>query len=230
MGVLLTVIILSGCTTIEKDADNKNHQVNLTEATQITEETMTGYVLHIDTEKNVISLNISDWVNRGKTAVNDMMHSKKITYNDDTMFQDEHGSIVHPKDFKIDEKLAVLLLPETSSSSDETVSAAHKVIQLTMSREEKLKRFLAGSDNFHTVVLYEEGTRPPYDEMDFEKHVPESFSGGISWVPYIEGLAVDYKEELSLEKLPVILVFDRNELVFQTETMDQLKLWSSENR
>jgi hypothetical protein len=38
--------------------------------------------------------------------------------------------------------------------------------------------------------------------MDFEKHVPESFSGEISWVPYVEGLAIEYKEELNLEKLP----------------------------
>ncbi|MDQ8734220.1 hypothetical protein [Paenibacillus sp. LHD-38] len=185
---------------------------------------MTGYLLHIDTKTRVVSLNISKWVNRGKTKVNDMMHSKKITYNENTIFQDEHGSVVHPVDFKIGEKLAVLPTPDAASSSDETVSVADKVIQLTMSKEEKLERFLASSDNFHTVVLYEEGTTPPYDEIDFEKHVPESFAGGISWVPYIEGLAVDYKEELGLEKLPMILVFDRNGLVFQTETLEQLKL------
>lgn len=230
IGILLTVFILAGCTAVEKETNNKNIQNNGKETTKITDETMTGYVLQIETETNVISLNISDWVNRGKTEVNDVMHSKRIIYNDDTMFQDEHGSIVRPEDFKIGEKLAVLLVPEAASSSDETVSIAQEIIQLTMSKEEKLNRFLAGSDNFHTVVLYVEGIRPPYDEMDFEQHVPESFSGGISWVPYIEGMAVDYKEELGLEKLPVILVFDRNELVFQAETMEQLKLWSSENR
>jgi len=230
LGVSLTILLLSGCTTIEKDADNKNLLDNRTEATDITEETMNGYVLHIDTETRVVNLNISNWVNRGKTEVNDVMHAQEIAYSENTTFLDEKGSVVHPEDFKIGEKLAVLLVPEMTSTGDETATFAGKIIQLTMSKEEKLNRFLAGSDNFHTVVLYEEGTRPPYDEMDFEKHVPESFSGGISWVPYIEGLAVDYKDELGLDKLPVILVFDRNEIVFQTETLEQLKLWSSENR
>ncbi|KRE21306.1 hypothetical protein [Paenibacillus sp. Soil522] len=220
----MTVFLLSGCATVEKDAVNNIDQDSRTQATEITEDTMTGYLLHIDTKTRVVSLNISKWVNRGKTEVNDMMHSKKITYNENTIFQDKHGSVVHPGDFKIGEKLAVLPTTDAESSSDETASVADKVIQLTMSKEEKLERFLASSDNFHTVVLYEEGTTPPYDEMDFEKHVPESFSGGISWVPYIEGLAVDYKEELGLEKLPMILVFDRNGLVFQTETLEQLKL------
>lgn len=224
------MFLLSGCATVEKDAVNNNVQNSRTVAVEITEETMTGYLQHIDTKTRVFSLNISDWVNRGKTEVNDMMHSKKITYNENTVFQDEYGSVVYIEDFKIGEKLAVLLTPGTTSSSIEKASAADKIIQLTMPKEEKLKRFLSSSDNFHTVLLYEEGTTPPYDEMDFEKHVPESFSGGISWVPYLVGMAVDYKEELGLEKLPMILVFDRNGLVFQTETLEQLKLWTDGSR
>jgi hypothetical protein len=54
--------------------------------------------------------------------------------------------------------------------------------------------------------------------------------GGIYWVPYIEGLAVDIKEELDIEKLPVILLFDRNGVVFQTDTMEELKIWLDINR
>ncbi|WP_227939824.1 hypothetical protein [Alkalihalobacillus deserti] len=115
--------------------------------------------------------------------MNDMMYSKTITYNENTTFQDEQGFDVQPEDFKKGEKLAVFVESDTSSSSHKTVSMATDIIQLEMSREEKLERFLAKGDNLHTVVLYQEGTTPPYDEMDFEKHVPESFSGGISWVP-----------------------------------------------
>jgi len=224
------ILLLSGCGTVEKDAVNNIERDSQTQATVITEDTMTGYVLGIDTKTRVVSLNISKWVNRGKTVVDDIMHSKNIIYNENTIFQDEHGSVVHLEDFKIGEKLAVLLTPEATNSSDKTASLADKVIQMTMSKEEKLERFLASSDNFHTVVLYKEGTTPPYDEMDFSKHVPDSFSGGISWVPYIEGMAADYKEELGLEKLPMILVFDRNGLVFQTETLEKLKIWSEERQ
>ncbi|WP_199617499.1 putative periplasmic lipoprotein [Paenibacillus alkalitolerans] len=186
IGVSLTVVLLSGCGSVQTDSYESNmDQESKTQAVNIslTEDTMTGLLLHIDTNKRELRLNISNWVNRGKTEVNDMMHSKIITYHENTIFQDEYGSIVHPENFKIGEKMAVLPTPDAASSSDETAFTADKIIQLTMSKEEKLDGFLAEGDNFHTVVLYEEGTTPPYDEMDFDKHVPESFSGGISWVP-----------------------------------------------
>lgn len=214
------IVLLSGC------AGNETQGTEMS----LTEDTMTGMLLRIDTQKRELRLNISNWVNRGKTEVDDMMHSITVTYNEKTIFQDEQGSVVHPEDFKIGEKLAVLPTSDTASSNRQTASVADEIIQLKMSKEEKLDRFLARGDNFHTVVLYEEDTTPPYDEMDFNKYVPESFSGGISWIPYVKGLAVDYKKELGIEKLPVIIVFDRNGAVFQTDSMEQLKAWSDENR
>ena len=146
----------------------------------------------MDTKTRVVSLDITNWVNRGKTDA-----FEKITYNENTV---EYGSVIYTEDLKIGEKLAMLLTPETASSSneDEKASAADKIIHTTMPKEEKVQRFLARSDNFHAVVLYEEGTTLPYDEMDFEKHVPESFSGGISWNSLHGRMAVDYKEELGL--------------------------------
>ena len=65
---------------------------------------MTGYLQHIDTKTRVVSLDITNWVNRGKTEANDMMHSKKITYNENTVFQDEYGSVVYTEDLKIGER------------------------------------------------------------------------------------------------------------------------------
>ncbi|MFJ5624624.1 hypothetical protein ACIQD3_18270 [Peribacillus loiseleuriae] len=226
IGVLITLVLLSGCGIVQKKYSNSTN----TQATNISlsEDTMTGHLLNIDTKKREISLDISKWGNRGKTEVDDVMHSKIITYNENTVFQNEHGSDVHLKDFKKGEKLAVLETSDTTSSSNGTVSNANYIIQMTMSKEEKLDRFLAKGDNLHTVVLYEEGTTPPYDEMDFEKHAPESFSGGISWVRYVEGLAVDYKEELGIEKLPLVMVFDRKGMVFKTASIKQLELWSEE--
>ncbi len=44
--------------------------------------------------------------------------------------------------------------------------------------------------------------------------------------PYVEGLAIDYKEELNLGKLPMIMVFDREGMVFQTDSIEQLESWS----
>jgi hypothetical protein len=42
-----------------------------------------------------------------------------------------------------------------------------EIIQLVISKKEKLDRFLAKGDNLHTVVIYAEGQAPPYDEAEF---------------------------------------------------------------
>lgn len=222
--VATTLFLAVGCSNGENNysADKKK---------EIDNDTMTGYLTHIDTSKSELNLDITKWVNRENTGeVVDIQHSKTIIYNKNTTFQDEQGANVDPEDFKKGEKLAVYETSETTSSSNESVFKANNIIQLNMSRQEKLDRFLAKGDNLHTVLLYQEGTTPPYDEMDFEKFVPESFSGGISWVPYVEGLAIDYKEELNIEKLPMIMVFDRDGVVFKTDSIEQLKSWSEENR
>lgn len=225
--LLLSITLLFGLIACSSENNKDDREVM---KKKITDDTMTGYLLHIDKQKNELHLDISKWRNQGETEVHDMMYSKTIKFNENTTFQDEQGLPVQLEDFKKGEKLAIFVESDPSSSNLETVSLAMDIVKLEMSKAEKLDRFLAKGSNFHTVVIYQEGTIPPYDEMDFEKHVPESFSGGISWVPYVEGLAIDYKKELSLEKLPMILVFDRKGVVFQTDTMDQLKSWSAESR
>jgi hypothetical protein len=91
MGFLMT-----GCTSVQ----------NQTTATKIslTDDSMVGFLLSMDVQKRELVLNISDWVNRDKSGVDDVMHSKIITYNQHTVFQDEHGAVVTPEDFRIGEK------------------------------------------------------------------------------------------------------------------------------
>ncbi|MFZ4453743.1 hypothetical protein [Salibacterium aidingense] len=44
----------------------------------------------------------------------------------------------------------------------------------------------------------------------------------MTWRPYQNDYVVDYKEELNVEKFPVILVFNREELVFKTNKVEEL--------
>ncbi|WP_156911701.1 hypothetical protein [Salibacterium aidingense] len=44
----------------------------------------------------------------------------------------------------------------------------------------------------------------------------------MTWRPYQKDYVVDYKEELNVEKFPVILVFNREELVFKTNKVEEL--------
>lgn len=230
IGSLCGAMLLSGCgnkaqtlTAAERNAKPNTEAVSQNYA----EPSAIGSLLGIDTGKRELHLDISDWVNAGKQEVEDRMHAETVPYDEHTIFEDEHGRI-RPDSLKKGQKIAVYRAAVGKASTEgEGLFAAQRIQSVAMTREEKLKRLLAHSDKPHTIVLYEEGTIPPYDEKDFEEHVPQSFSGGISWVPYTEGMAVDYKEELGLEKLPVILLFDRKDVLFQTDSMEQLREWAA---
>ncbi|MFD0717088.1 hypothetical protein [Paenibacillus sp. GCM10027626] len=193
------------------------------------EDTMIAFVLGVDMEKREIHLDIGDWVNRNNTTGKrvDIRHSQTVSYDETTIFDSENGRI-DPQDLKKGQKLVVSPTPASETKRERHTYKANKIFKATMSKQERWKGFLSSGDGFHTVVMYEEGTRPPFDELDFEKHVPISFKGGIWWKTDEEGTVVDYKQEFGFEKLPVILVFDKDGLVFQTDSMEKLKIWSDE--
>lgn len=188
---------------------------------------VTGHVLSIDPKKNIISLNISNWVNRhNHGGVEDMMHSIRVPLSEDTDLVDALGQNIEFSALKVGDKLE--MIPAKRWSYDrmsEKPLQTQQVTRLTMTRSEKLKYMLARSGGIHTVVIYKENTMPPDDEMDFERYVPGAFNGGISWVPYREGEAVDYKEELMLSRLPAIVVFDQEDAIYQTESIRELQKW-----
>ncbi|CAM3432105.1 hypothetical protein [Marinicrinis lubricantis] len=224
----LIVIFMTGCGSNNEASLSGIKQVNElpvgNNISPLNEDTMIGSLLHIDKEQRNLVLDISEWVNRGKSEAVDIMHSQTIHYDDLTIFQSEEG-IMKPDELKKGQSLAVFPASDASVEIHEGAITADRILQLTMTREEKLERILASGDDLHTVVLYEEGKLPPYDEIDFDKHVPEAFAGGIAWIPYTEGLAVDYKEELNIDKLPVILVSDCSDPVFRTHSIEELKQW-----
>lgn len=225
LGVSLVIVLLSGCGQSGFNHTNMKEIIEQGSEISLNDDTITGTLSHVDTDQQLIHLDVTNWINRNNTSgeQKDIAFSYSITYNDNTIFEDDHG-VISPDDFKIGEKLAIFPTPETEHTRNENI-IADKIVKLTMSRQEKLNRVLAKSDHYHTVILYDEGTIPPYDEMDFDQHIPELFAGGISWIPYVEGLAIDYKKELNLETLPVIILFDRNGIVFQTDSLEQLKEW-----
>ncbi len=91
-----------------------------------------------------------------------------------------------------------------------------------MTYEEKYKGLLSHlEDTLNIAVMYEEGETPPsqMDEQLMEKVEQETV---MTWRPYQKDYVVDYKEELNVEKFPVILVFNREELVFKTNKVEEL--------
>lgn len=234
IGTSLITAFLTSCgeDQINPVINKVDHQFQ-TVATEATsnEDTMIVSVLGIDTEKSEVHLDIGDWVNRNNTTGEreSIMHSQTVSFDETTVFDSENGPI-DPKDLKKGQKLAVSPTPTSENERDRHAYKANRIVKVSMSKQERWKGFLSHGDGFHTVVMYEEGTRPPYDELDFEKHVPISFKGGIRWKAYEEGTVVNYKREFGFEKLPVILVFNKEGVVFQTDSMEELKIWSDTSR
>ena len=199
----------------------------MAQVTGYRDDIVVGHILSMDSKKKVISLDISDWVNRHSDGkVDAMMHSIRFPLDENTELLDALGRKVKPSGLKIGDKLELIPAKKWNyNRGNETPFLAQQVTRLTMTRAEKLDRMLAKGRGIHTVVIYEEGKTPPHDEMDFDRYVPGAFNGGISWLPYREGEAVDYKQELMLTKLPVILVFDDEDVIYQTESIRELQKW-----
>ncbi|MFC7679274.1 hypothetical protein [Paenibacillus sp. GCM10028914] len=199
----------------------------LVQVTGYRDDIVTGNMLSMDPKKNIISLDISNWVNRhNHGAVNSMMHSINVPIGEDTELVDALGRNIKLSALKVGDKLE--MIPAKKWSYDQMKGIpfqAKQVTRLTMTRSEKLDHMLARFGRIHTVVIFEEGKVPPQDEMDFERYVPGAFTGGISWVPYREGEAVDYKKELMLSELPVIIVFDDQDAIYQTDSIRELQKW-----
>lgn len=199
----------------------------LLQVTGYREDIVTGYVLSIDHKKNTISLNISDWVNRhNHGAIDDMMHSIRVPFDEDTKLVDALSRNITFSALKVGDKLE--MIPAKKWSYDQMNKEnfpIEQVTKLTMTRREKLEHVLARRGSIHTVVFFKDETTPPNDEMDFDHYVPGAITGGISWVPYREGEAVDYKQELMLTKLPVIVVFDDQDAIYQTDSIHELQKW-----
>ncbi|WP_189030180.1 hypothetical protein [Paenibacillus albidus] len=223
--LVLGGLILTGCNTQPSATPDP---VNAA-ASEFSDREMTGYVLSLNSQRRVISLNISDWINRhNQTGTReDMMHSVEVTLDHEVLLEDEEGLPIQPGDLRIGDKLKVSSVPQVQKQSGERLAVtADRLTRLHISRTEKLKWLLARSNgSIHTVVLYDEGTVPQVDELDFGREVPGAFTGGISWVEHRPGEAVDYKQGLGISQLPMLLVFDREGLIYQTASIKELQQW-----
>ncbi|WP_415639942.1 hypothetical protein, partial [Paenibacillus lupini] len=107
--------------------------------------------------------------------------------------------------------------------SDEGIRyKAKEIILLEMSYEEKYKRLLSHQKGkYLTTVFVKEGDSLPATMKD--KLMGLLSKSPINFGVYQEDFIVDYKQELNIEKFPVILVFDTKGLVFKTNDVDELE-------
>ncbi len=194
------------------------------------DEVITGTVLSLDASQGRIELDISAWVNRDKKgAIEDIGHVIGVNINEGTVLRDEQERRLELSSIKTGDKLNVV--PAGGSyrydrDGSQRPLRADKITRLEQARKEKLRRLIAqGPGGIHTVLMDQAGSDASELWDELAAQVPGALYGGYSAIEYREGDAVDYKLELGLDRLPVYLVFDRDDLLFRTESVKELQRW-----
>lgn len=205
LSLLLGILLLAGCS-------NKPYG-------HYEDDKMIGNLAQVELENEMVEVDITEWAKRDiRGNIDDYGVSIPVKITDDVIIRKEDGSLSNIKSLKIGQK--VLLNPP--KRKDEGISyKAKEIILLEMSYKEKYKRLLSSQKGrYLTTVFVKEGDTIPAAMED-------TLMGLLSKSPinfgvYQEDFIVDYKKELSIEKFPVILVFDTKGLVFKTYDVDEL--------
>ncbi|MFG6149390.1 hypothetical protein [Halobacillus sp. B23F22_1] len=134
------------------------------------------------------------------------------------MFRYEDGSSASIEEMKDGQK--VLVNPPARYKYK---GKTEEVVLLDMTHKEKYGEVLSQREGkLKVVVIYEDGRMMPseLDEQMLENLNPSPLG---SWIKYEEDYVVDYKEEFEIKELPVILVFDQEELLFKTYEREGLE-------
>ncbi|GGF14986.1 hypothetical protein GCM10010954_11960 [Halobacillus andaensis] len=185
---------------------------------------MIGTFLEVNETKQLIEVDISEWAKRdAEEPTTDEGYLYRGKYSDDTELRYEDGSPALLDEIKRGQKL--LVNPPVQGDDE---GEAEEIVLLDMTYEEKYAEVLSHrEDDLKVVVIYENSRTMPseLDERMLEKLDPTPVG---SWIEYDEDYVVDYKEEFEIKEFPVILVFDRQELLFKTYEREELEKYFDE--
>ncbi|KMJ59112.1 hypothetical protein AB685_08600 [Bacillus sp. LL01] len=171
---------------------------------------------------NSVEVDISEWVKRNRKGPNqtDEGYSYMANLTKETAIKFEDGKEASIEDMKKGQK--VLVNPPSEGSFEGT---PEEIILLEMTYEEKYARLLSHVDGYNLDVMFEEGSILPSElqETLYEK-IRELADEEVvaTWMVYDEEYVVDYKEELGIGEFPVMLVFDREKLIFKANDVEEL--------
>lgn len=194
------------------------------------DDVITGTVRSLDVNARRIELDVSAWVNRDKKgAIDDIGHVIGMSIDEETELLDEQERKLELSSIKTGDKLNVVPAGgsyQYNRDGSQQPLRADKITRLEQARKEKLRRLIAqGPGGIHTVLMDQAGSDASELWDELAAQVPGALYGGYSAIEYREGDAVDYKLELGLDRLPVYLVFDRDDLLFRTESVKELQRW-----
>ena len=229
-GLLLISLSLAACGTgTDTDATveetvYEDELVDQSAAIQYEDDKMIGTAGPPDKENKILGLDISEWEKRHDGPVTtDEGIGYDAFYDEETVVRNEDGTDASLDDIKFGQKVQV-----NPPRGDSFEGYAEEIIILDMTYEEKYDQLLASSDGYNIVIMYEYGERLPHEMQEplFEEanNILEETGkqANASWHEYDKDFVVDFKEELNIEQFPVILVFDRKDMLFKSNDVDEV--------
>lgn len=211
--ILFGMLFLTACGSqaVENDESTYSH---------FEDDKMIGNVWDVSTAR--VEVDISEWEKRDRKGPNgtDEGYSYISKVGEETTIKHEDGSQASIEDLKRGQK--VLVNPPRGGSFEGT---PEEIILLKMTYEEKYARLLSHVDGYNLVVMYEEGSTLPAElqETLYEEILELTDKEVVAtWIVYDEEHVVDYKKELGIGEFPVMLVFDREKLVFKANEVEEL--------
>lgn len=216
--LLFNVLVLSSCSEkVKKTENNDEYQ----------DDKMLGFVEKIYSDKDLIVVNINDWFHRDIPKNEDTVIASNIISevktNNNTVIRYENGTKADFETLKIGQK--VLVTPPISQKNN---VLAMEIVLLDLTYHEKLRDFLSNDTNKLRVSIIQDAENPlSYDSEGMSDLISQEPT--LNFHVYQKDFVVDYKKEFDIEKLPVILVFDTEKLLFKTynvkEATDFIREW-----
>ncbi|MDZ5472968.1 hypothetical protein SM124_14720 [Bacillus sp. 31A1R] len=207
--LLFTVLFISACA-----GDYGRHYVD---------DEMIGTVWEVKKGEKIV-VDISEWETRNsKGNKKDIAYPYAANIKEETVINHEDGTKASIEDIKKGQK--VLVNPPRGNDFE---GYPEEIVLLEMTYEEKYARLLSHIDGLNLVVMYEDEEKLP---SELQEPIYENITNILknkdqravaAWMEYDEDYVVDFKEELGIERFPVMLVFNKEELVFKTYYVDDL--------
>lgn len=221
LGVLfcLALFLLTACGR-SGDGDAQTEGMETKEMPRYNDEELVGTVADFHPDGQSFYVNHAEWLQRNAPGGigTDESHGFHALITDKTVLQFENGTPAELADFKHGQLVKVL-----SPTEEDLPVEVDEITILDMTYEEKYERFLAHSEgSYNVTILHEEGELQGMDVKQIFGKLNEEVELNAGQFPYTENWVVDYKKELGIEKLPVILVFDTKKLLFKTDQEKEL--------
>ncbi|MCM3611652.1 hypothetical protein M4S82_10345 [Planococcus sp. MERTA32b] len=223
--LLFIALTLSACGTEDTVEETiYDDEIDQAAATKFEDDKMIGTTGPPDKENKILGVGISEWEKRHDAPVTtDEGIGYEAHYDDETIVRNEDGTEASLDDIKFGQKVQI-----NPPRGDSFEGYAEEIILLEMTYEEKYDQLLAHSDGINIVVMYEYGEKLPEEMQEslFEEanNILEDTGkqANASWHEYNKNFVVDFKEELEIGKFPAILVFDRKDMLFKSDDVDEV--------